>query len=206
MPKRSAACLNCARVASLCIATVWLFSAGHQRCCSCLADRRAQPPRHSDHDVEGLNFTATARRHFEAVHRHVLDDPDTARAARQLALDTGTPSLQERVDTLRRKCGSDDEDWPLFCAQMGWPWVSGVIGREPDWLNRRLSPKRIGPLDGTILVDIGANTGRDTEEYRTRGPSLLLLFEPLRSNVRNLMALYSNAFLGSTCERRVKVN
>lgn len=134
----------------------------------------------------------------------MLDDPDTARAARQLVLDAGTPSVQERADTLRRKCSSGDEEWPLFCAQMGWPWVS--FPWEPGWLQKRLLQKRIGPLDGTILVDIGANMGRDTEEYRSRGPSLLLLFEPLHSNVRNLMAFYSNALLESTCERRVKVN
>ena len=67
------------------------------------------------------------------------------------------------------------------CNDMGFPWSDS--NRESNWMRSRLDSSLIGSLKGLVVVDVGANTGRDAEVYLQRGAKSLLLFEPIAANV-----------------------
>jgi FkbM family methyltransferase len=94
----------------------------------------------------------------------------------------GSP-IQQSVD---KKCKLPSPEIPS-CNDMSlgkFPWTDAA--RDPRWGSLRLDATVIGPLTGATLIDIGANTGRDSAIYLQRGAQELRLFEPLASNVAAL--------------------
>ena len=70
------------------------------------------------------------------------------------------------------------------CLDMGWPWTDKK--RDPRWQSARLSEKNIGSVKNRVVVDIGANDGRDASTYLSRGAKSLILLEPMMENVKKL--------------------